>query len=433
MPKLRQSRTYPKECPRRDKGCDHCERDNHVESNCFIKYPHLKTKLLKLQKANYNITKYRKKRHTYEDSSSDDSYDSYNSDSSSEDDNRYNNRRYRRSKDRYRKRKGRYRRNNNELSEICLATIDETFQFDKYFSADEKHTEYDTDSDEDDIDETSVDGLNENFLGDINIESDNRNDSNFISINNNFLADYKHNQLELIEEEPDDYKDFEWGSVIDSTQTSCEDETEEATEVEEHSEDKTEPKVEEQTKDVPKEKKSQPATTWISGLISFIQGGQCENKNKVVKINWNQSIVEHVKQQIDETVKEIVSILEESKSNNNNNTWYNNDDEVVDQFEDEDELLWEPTLTTKPNLNSNNKSILELGSEDNDKTPTFKAVVMKGTEANKVETIKIIRDGKEHERNENNNKNRKPKKTTSILKTKIIHDGKEYERKRKSK
>ena len=50
-----------KQCPGKDKGCNHCGRDNHVESNCFIKYPHLKTKILKLQRANYNKTNYRKK------------------------------------------------------------------------------------------------------------------------------------------------------------------------------------------------------------------------------------------------------------------------------------------------------------------------------------------------------------------------------------
>ena len=119
--------------------------------------------------------------------------------------------------------------------------------------------------------------------------------------------------------------------------------------------------------------------------------------------------------------------MEESKSNNNDNTWYNNNDEIVKQFEDEDKLLWKPTLTTKPDMNSNNKFILELGSEDDDKAPTFKAVVMKGTKANKVETIEIVCDGKEDEGNENNNNNCKHKKTTSILKTKIIHDGKEHE------
>ena len=162
-----------------------CGRDNHVKSNCFIKYPHLKTKILKLQKANYNVSNYRKKRrtvgkkrHTYDSGSddssydSDESYESYDSDSSSDDDNNNN--------------RGRYGRTNTEYSnvEVCCVNIDDTF--------------------------------NDNFLGYTDNESENCNDDKFTSIEDNFLSDYKQDQLELIEEEPDDNKDFERGSVIDS-------------------------------------------------------------------------------------------------------------------------------------------------------------------------------------------------------------------------
>ena len=61
-PNYGKTRHTQKQCSQKDEGCNHCGRDNHVESNCFLKYPHLKTKILKLQKANYNVTNYRKKR-----------------------------------------------------------------------------------------------------------------------------------------------------------------------------------------------------------------------------------------------------------------------------------------------------------------------------------------------------------------------------------
>ena len=73
------------------------------------------------------------------------------------------------------------------------------------FSAKEKYAEYDADSNDD----HENNGFNDNFLGTYDKEKENETDNEYFSINDNFLADYKHEQLELIEEEPDDYKDFE--------------------------------------------------------------------------------------------------------------------------------------------------------------------------------------------------------------------------------
>ena len=112
----------------------------------------------------------RKTRYIYNYSSSD------NRNSSSDKDNRNYNHRYRINK-------GRNKRNNTKYSniKICLAAVDEAFNFEEYFNVKKEQTKYNTNSNGDFYDHI---GINDNFLSNYDNDKESVTNNKFTGLNN---------------------------------------------------------------------------------------------------------------------------------------------------------------------------------------------------------------------------------------------------------